>query len=53
LTVFTSPINIPIITPTTRVVIKKADLTGKYWFICTGLRIDRRSGVDFGEIIFR
>jgi hypothetical protein len=39
-------------TPTARVVIKKADLTGKYWFICIRLRIDLRIGVDFGGIIF-
>jgi len=53
LIVFVSPIKIPIITPTTRVVIKKADLTGKYWFIWIRLRIDLRFGVDFGGIIFR
>jgi hypothetical protein len=51
--VFKSPIKIPIITPTTRVVIKKADLTSKYWIICTQLRTDTGFGVDFGPIFFR
>jgi hypothetical protein len=35
------------------VVIKKADLTSKYWIITTGLRMDTGVGVDFGPVFFR
>jgi hypothetical protein len=35
------------------VVIKKADLTIKYWIITTYLRRDTGVGVDFGPVFFR